>query len=198
MDNLFKITVLASGGPGYIHALLEARKELNIEILNLIVNRECNAMAIAQDYLIPILKVRTTNVDVFVNDLNTLIHPSTDLIVLAGFLPIIPKAICDKWFNKIINIHPSLLPKHGGKGMYGKRIQEAVLLNKEKTAGCTIHFVNHEIDGGQIIMQKSVDVLEGDTPWVLGGRVFAEETKLLINAIRFLKGKVHRCDTTSM
>lgn len=78
----------------------------------------------------------------------------TSLIVLAGFLPIIPKWICEKWERRIINIHPSLLPEYGGKGMYGVKVQEAVLRNHEKYAGCTVHYVDEGIDTGEIIIQK--------------------------------------------
>jgi phosphoribosylglycinamide formyltransferase-1 len=81
-----------------------------------------------------------------------------DLIVLAGFLLQFPRGIVELFPNKIINIHPSLLPKYGGKGMYGKYVHEAVLQNKEKETGITIHFVNEKYDDGAIIFQKSISI----------------------------------------
>ena len=108
-------------------------------------------------------------------------------IVLAGFLPIIPKWICEKWERKIINIHPSLLPKYGGKGMYGVKVQEAILRNHEKYAGCTVHYVDSEIDTGEIIAQKKILVMENESAWELGGRVFNEEIILLPLAIKHIR-----------
>ncbi len=86
----------------------------------------------------------------------------------------------------IINTHPSLLPKYGGKGMYGVRVQEAVLANSETRAGCTVHFVTEVIDGGAIILQSSIEVRPHESAWDLGGRVFLEENKLLPQAIKKL------------
>jgi hypothetical protein len=100
-------------------------------------------------------------------------------IVLAGFLAILPEWICQKWTQRIINIHPSLLPKHGGKGMYGIHVQEAVLAAGDTEAGCTVHYVSAEVDGGNIIAQATVEVLPNDTPETLSQRVQAEEKKLL-------------------
>ena len=87
----------------------------------------------------------------------------------------------------MINTHPSLLPKYGGKGMFGVRVQEAVLQAKETTAGCTVHYVSEEIDGGAIVAQKAIPVIAGETPWELGGRVFKEENVLLVQAVAFIK-----------
>jgi phosphoribosylglycinamide formyltransferase-1 len=112
---------------------------------------------------------------------------NVDLIVLAGYMPIIPAHICERWKGKIINIHPSLLPKYGGRGMYGVKVQEAVMQAKEKKAGCTVHFVNAGIDEGGIILQKSVVVISSETPWQLGGRIFKEENRLLVEAVKLLK-----------
>jgi phosphoribosylglycinamide formyltransferase-1 len=89
-------------------------------------------------------------------------HP--DLIVLAGFLLKFPENIIKEYPNRIINIHPALLPKFGGKGMYGMHIHNAVVENKEKETGITIHYVNENYDEGNIIFQKSILVLESDTP----------------------------------
>ncbi len=94
-----------------------------------------------------------------------------DLIVLAGFLLKVPEQIIREYPNRIINIHPALLPKYGGKGFYGMNVHQAVIDNKEKESGITIHYVNEEYDAGQIIMQAKCPVYENDTPETLAQRV---------------------------
>lgn len=122
-------------------------------------------------------------------DFERALPPRVDLIVLAGFMPIIPRDICERWQGKIINVHPSLLPKYGGKGMYGVKVQEAVMREKDEMAGCTVHFVNADIDAGEIILQKAIAVDYSETPWQLGGRVFKEENRLLVEAVKLNKAK---------
>lgn len=94
-----------------------------------------------------------------------------DLIVLAGFLWLIPKDLIELYPNKIINIHPALLPKYGGKGMYGNRVHEAVINNREKESGITIHYVNEKYDAGDIIHQEKCRVTAEDTPETLAGKI---------------------------
>ncbi len=125
-------------------------------------------------------------------DFERALPPDVDLIVLAGFMPIVPGDICERWQGKIINIHPSLLPKYGGKGMYGVKVQEAVMRAKEEMAGCTVHFVNAGIDEGEIILQKSIEVDYNETPWQLGGRVFQEENRLLVEAVKLNKANARK------
>ncbi|GGX07052.1 phosphoribosylglycinamide formyltransferase [Aquimarina muelleri] len=95
--------------------------------------------------------------------LNVLKDAKPDIIVLAGFLWIFPKKIIDAFPNRVINVHPALLPKYGGKGMYGHHVHEAVVKNKEKESGITIHYVNEHYDEGAIVFQAKTPVLEGDT-----------------------------------
>jgi len=95
--------------------------------------------------------------------LNILKDAQPDLIVLAGFLWIFPKKIIDSFPNKVINIHPALLPKYGGKGMFGHHVHEAVVKNKEKESGITIHYVNEHYDEGAIIFQAKTKIQETDT-----------------------------------
>ncbi|PHQ57404.1 MAG: phosphoribosylglycinamide formyltransferase [Lutibacter sp.] len=97
------------------------------------------------------------------NELLNWLKLNTDYIILAGFLWKIPTGIIEAFPAKIINIHPALLPKYGGMGMYGMHVHNAVVNNKEKTSGITIHYVNENYDEGAIIFQKSVEVLVGDT-----------------------------------
>lgn len=106
-----------------------------------------------------------TKIDFYDSDfvLNKLIELETDLIVLAGFLWLTPSQIIKKYTNKIINIHPALLPKFGGKGMYGMHVHQAVLANKETETGITIHFVNEKYDEGKILFQAKVKVEETDS-----------------------------------
>ena len=103
--------------------------------------------------------------------LQVLLNNKTDLVVLAGFMWLVPGYLIQAYPGKIINIHPALLPKYGGKGMYGHHVHEAVLKNREKTSGITIHYVNEKYDEGQIILQKEIPVLENDTPDTLASRI---------------------------
>lgn len=96
--------------------------------------------------------------------LNILKDNNIDFIVLAGFLWLIPEYLIEAYPNKIINIHPALLPKYGGKGMFGMHVHDAVIANKETETGITIHFVNNEYDSGSIIFQTKCPVGESDTP----------------------------------
>lgn len=107
--------------------------------------------------------------------LETIRNTNPDLIVLAGFLLKIPEKIVSAFENRIINIHPSLLPKYGGKGMYGLNIHKEVLLNKEKFSGLTIHYVNKEYDKGAVIFQKKIKINEKETPESLSSKVLKLE-----------------------
>ena len=113
-----------------------------------------------------------------------------DLIVLAGFLVTIPEAMIQKYRNKIINIHPSLIPSFCGVGYYGLKVHEAALKRGVKLTGATVHFVDEGMDSGPIILQKAVEVLPGDTPEILQRRVMEEaEWKILPQAIHMIANK---------
>jgi phosphoribosylglycinamide formyltransferase-1 len=109
-----------------------------------------------------------------------------DLIVLAGFLLKLPEAIIEAYPNKIINIHPALLPKYGGKGMYGMNVHRAVVENKEKETGITIHFVNENYDEGAIIFQKNVLLSEADSPESVAEKIHELEQKYFPSVIEDL------------
>lgn len=195
MKQSFYVVVCASGGGGNFQALIDKREEVGYEIVRLIADRPCGAVDRAVKHGIPFIVLdgsatRELRMEAF----DKAIPADTDLIVLAGFLPIIPAWICQKWRHKIINTHPSLLPKYGGKGMIGVQVQEAVMQAGENEAGCTVHYVSPEIDAGEIILQKSIPVDYRETPWQLGGRVFAEENKLLVEAVRKIKSENRRGD----
>ena len=106
-----------------------------------------------------------------------------DIIVLAGFLLKIPEAFVKAFPNLIINIHPSLLPKYGGKGMYGMNVHKSVIENKESESGITIHYVNEEYDKGEIILQAKCDVKESDSPETLAAKIRKLEFEFLPKAI---------------
>jgi phosphoribosylglycinamide formyltransferase-1 len=186
--NRFNIVVCASGGGGNFQSIIDARADLNIDISLLLVDRICGAIDRAVQNNIPyIILDRSLGEKELFRAFSSAIPEKLSLIVLAGFLPILPPEICDKWVGKIINIHPSLLPKFGGKGMYGANVHEAVMREKEKFTGCTVHYVTSSIDIGEIILQKTIKVDYAETPWELGGRVFEEEKRLLVDAIRVIK-----------
>jgi len=102
-----------------------------------------------------------------------------DLIVLAGYMIKVPADIIEKYEGRILNIHPSLLPKYGGKGFYGTKVHRAVIENNESESGCTVHIVNEEYDQGPVLAQKKVPVLKSDTPETLAKRVLEKEHELL-------------------
>lgn len=102
-----------------------------------------------------------------------------DLIVLAGYLAIITPVLVDAYEGRIINIHPSLIPKHCGKGMYGLNVHRSVIASGDKESGCTVHFVDYGADTGEIIAQDKVEVKEDDTPESLQARVLEREHILL-------------------
>ncbi len=114
-----------------------------------------------------------------------------DLVCLAGFLRILSPTCVQQWLGRIMNIHPSLLPAFGGKGMYGERVHAAVLAHGVKITGCTVHFVDESPDGGPIILQAAVPVHEDDSPGSLAARVQEQEHRLYPEAIRlFAQGRL--------
>jgi len=185
--NKFNIVVCASGGGGNFQAIIDAQISLDATIQLLIVDRQCGAINIAKANKIPYIQIPNQKPLLMLEKFENAIPSNTNLIILAGYLPILPSCICKKWQRKIINTHPSLLPKYGGKGMYGVKVQEAVMANHELTTGCTVHFVNEGIDEGEILLQKEILIDYNESPWELGGRIFQEENKLLIEAIRLFK-----------
>lgn len=109
---------------------------------------------------------------------------NVDLVLLAGFMRIITRELADPYRGQIINIHPALIPSFCGPGFYGHHVHEAALRYGVKVSGCTVHFVELEVDGGPIIVQRTAPVLEGDTPDTLAARVLVEEHKAYPEAVR--------------
>ncbi len=117
---------------------------------------------------------------------NILERHTVDLICLAGFMRILTPAFARRWEGRIINTHPALLPKHGGEGMHGEHVHRAVLAAGDTESGVTIHYVIPEVDRGEIILQRRVPVLEGDTPESLAARVLAQEHVAYPQAVRII------------
>ncbi|MBI5869193.1 MAG: phosphoribosylglycinamide formyltransferase [candidate division Zixibacteria bacterium] len=115
--------------------------------------------------------------------LEMLQHHRIDLVVLAGYMKLVPIEVVRAFHGRIINIHPALLPKYGGPGFYGMRVHEAVIAAGEKQSGATVHFVDAEYDHGSVLMQREVPVLPNDTPATLRDRILAVEHELLPAAI---------------
>lgn len=123
--------------------------------------------------------------------LDVLANHEVDMIFLAGYMRMLHITVLEKYNNRIFNIHPALLPKFGGKGMYGMNVHTAVIEAKEKETGVTIHRVNAEYDSGEIVAQTTVPVLENDTPEILAARVLEREHTFLVEVIAdIINGKI--------
>jgi phosphoribosylglycinamide formyltransferase-1 len=184
-----KIIVCSSGGGGNFKSLIEkSYKYKSYEISRLVVDRNCGAQSVAKDFGINSELICVTKE--FANNLTQSLW-KIDLVVLAGFMPIIPETVIKELKGCIINSHPSLLPKHGGIGMFGVRVQESVLKSGDLSAGCTVHQVTQEIDGGKILAQAEIPVPAGIDAWSLGGLVHDLECQLLPATVdRIARGEI--------
>ena len=123
--------------------------------------------------------------------LKALAEEDTDLVVLAGYMKVLEPPVIDAYRGRIINIHPSLIPKYCGKGFYGKRVHQAVLDGGETVSGATVHFVDEGVDTGKILIQEKVPVLPDDTPDTLSARVLEVEHRILpLAAKKFCSGEL--------
>ena len=190
-----RIAVFVSGSGSNLQSIIDNIENgtLNCEISYVIADRECFGLERAEKHGIKSIML---DKKLFGNKLSDEINAilengieKTDYIVLAGYLSILSESFINKWTRKIINIHPSLLPKFGGKGMYGMNVHRAVIEAKETESGCTIHFVDTGVDTGEIILQIKVPVLSDDTPEILQKRVLEKEHILLIEGIKKLLGQ---------
>ena len=199
---MFKIAVLISGGGSNLLSIINQIEEgnINAKIYCVISDRESAK---------GLLKAKEKGIDTFViskkkygtktsEKILELLREKVDLIVLAGYLSILDGEILKEFKNKIINIHPSLIPSFSGNGMYGIKVHEAAIKKGVKFSGCTVHFVNEEVDGGAIINQALVPVYFEDTAKTLQERILIEEHKILpevikafsLNKIKLENGKV--------
>lgn len=190
---MHKLLFFASGSGTNFQSVIDAIESgtLNAKIIGLITDRkDAGAIQRAEKHSIPVFVITPTDSEAFRNKLFSLLTDlSPDLIVLAGYLRKIPDEVIDRFRNKIINIHPSLLPKYGGKGFYGLNVHRAVIENNESVSGCTVHFVNEVYDSGAIISRATTEVAEDDTPETLAKRVLQLEHKLLPDTIKKLLTK---------
>lgn len=181
------LVVFASGSGSNFQAIIDSvnRGDIQAKIVGLITNNpKAGSIERAKKHGIPTTIISADNHEVFTQKIeDQLAAWQPDLIILAGFLRKIPDSIIQRFPDKIINIHPSLLPKYGGKGFYGLRVHRSVLDAHEQETGCTVHFVNKEYDKGAIIDQIKIPVLSDDTPESLAKRVLTEEHKLLPSVI---------------
>ena len=183
-----KIAVLVSGGGTNLQALLDAqqRRELVSGEIALVVSNNAKAYALerAQKAGIPtkvLLKKELGGQEGFEQALcKTLEEADIQMIVLAGFMSILTERFTARYPRRIINVHPSLIPSFCGAGFYGLKVHEAALQKGVRVTGATIHFVNEIPDGGEIIAQKAVEVLPGDTPEILQRRVMEQAEWVLL------------------
>jgi len=192
-----RIGVLASGGGTNLQAIIDScdRGEIDGDVV-VVVSNVPGAYALE--------RARKHGIDAFAFDhgdqtreqhekdiIDCLEGHQVDLVALAGYLRMLTPVFIEKYAGRLMNTHPALLPSFGGKGMHGLNVHKAVLDYGCKVSGCTIHFVTADVDGGPIILQKAVPVLEDDTPETLQARVLKEEHKLYSRAIQlFAQGKL--------
>lgn len=188
MADKAKIAVLVSGGGTNLQALIYAQKSgvINNGEIVLVISNVTGAYALE--------RAKNAGIDSFTVSkkqlgsqeafeeaiIKKLDEYSVDLIVLAGFLSILSENFTAKYKNRIINVHPSLIPSFCGKGFYGLKVHEAALDYGVKVTGATVHFVNEIPDGGEIIMQKAVDILDSDTPETLQKRVMQQAEWIIL------------------
>ena len=189
---MLKIAVLVSGGGTNLQALIDAQNEGIIKsgeiVLVIANNKDAYALRRAEKAGIKketVLKKELGSQEAFENRIKELLTENEiDIIVLAGFMAILSEGFTSAYPERIINIHPSLIPSFCGKGFYGLHVHEAALQYGVKVTGATVHFVNEIPDGGKIIMQKAVYINEDDTPETLQKRVMVEaEWKILPEAV---------------
>ena len=193
-----RIAVLCSGGGTNLQALIDVQEAGQIDgKIVLVLSNASKAYALerARKHGIEdkFISKKQLGSDVAFNDaiLAELRRVRADLVVLAGYLPIVGEQIVRAYEHRIINIHPALIPAFCGPGMYGHHVHEAVLAYGAKISGATTHFVDEQVDHGGVIMQESVPVLEDDTPDTLAARVLTVEHRILPESVRlFCAGKL--------
>lgn len=197
---MLKLAVLVSGGGTNLQAIIDAISagKITNACISVVISNNANAYALerARAHGIEALCISPKDFEsreafnqAFLDKLNSY---NVDLVVLAGFLVVLPEMMIKEYTNRIVNIHPSLIPSFCGKGFYGLKVHEGVLARGVKVTGATVHFVDEGTDTGPIILQKAVEVAQGDTPEVLQHRVMEQaEWVILPKAIDLIaNGKV--------
>lgn len=192
---MLKLAVLVSGGGTNLQAIIDAISagKITNACISVVISNNVNAYALerARAHGIEALCISPKDFEsreafnqAFLEKLNSY---NVDLVVLAGFLVVLPEMMIKEYENRIVNIHPSLIPSFCGKGFYGLKVHEGVLARGVKVTGATVHFVDEGTDTGPIILQKAVEVKQGDTPEVLQRRVMEQaEWILLPQAIQMI------------
>ena len=193
-----KIAVFVSGGGSNFKAIHHQiqKREIPGEIVLVISNNpNCGAIEYANENSIPIIIINAVQYpnphtrDEFL--IETCLKAEIDLICLAGYMKMLPPAFVKQYENKILNIHPGLLPEFGGKGFFGMRVHEAVINSGKRESGATVHFVDEIYDHGPIILQKKVEVLETDTAESLAARILKLEHELFPEVVKaFCENKI--------
>ena len=197
-----RIGVLLSGGGRTLINIMDKINSgtLDAEVVVVVASRQCKGIQRSKDaglnvHLVEYKQYGKARLEEYSQNITSLLDAAgVDLVVMAGFLSlwIIP----DKYESRVMNIHPALLPKFGGHGMFGHHVHEAVIEAGETESGCTVHFVTNEYDRGPIILQRKVPVNPGDTPDDLAARVFQQECEAFPEAIRrFAAGELQTLDS---
>ena len=204
MGNKVRIAVLVSGGGTNLQALIDAEKrgELGEGKISLVIASKPGVYALeraAQNGIDSVVLPRREYADIAAYSkalVDTMIDAGIELVVLAGFLTIFDEQVYEAFPNKILNVHPALIPSFCGKGFYGLHVHEAALEKGVKVSGATVHIVTPECDAGPIVLQKAVEVREDDTPETLQRRIMEEaEWKILPMAVKlFCDGKITVAD----
>ena len=188
-----RIAVLVSGGGTNLQALIdaEARGELGGGVISLVISSKPDVYALERaknNGISSVVLSRKSydSISEYSRALaDALVSAKIDLVVLAGFLTIIDEQVYEAFPNRILNVHPALIPSFCGKGFYGLKVHESALEKGVKVSGATVHIVTPECDAGPIVLQKAVEVKEGDTPEILQKRIMEEaEWKILPEAVR--------------
>lgn len=188
-----RIGVLVSGGGTNLQSVIDAVEAgtLKSQIVCVISNKEAAyGLERARKHQIPAYFINPKE-EGYDEKLMTLLRDEqVDLVVLAGYLKILNQALIEAYRGHIINIHPSLLPKFGGKGFYGIHVHEAVIAAGEKESGATVHYVDAGVDTGKVILQRKLEIMPEDTPESLQKRILEQiEHRILVEAIQSIEGR---------
>jgi phosphoribosylglycinamide formyltransferase-1 len=188
------LSVFVSGRGSNLRAILDSPKLKNLVEVKAVIGDKinCPAFDIAKNFSIPVYSVGKKEGFISFDELETILKEfKIDLIVLAGFLKLIPENFVRSFRNKIINIHPALLPSFGGSGMYGMNVHHAVFESSAQVSGATVHFVDETFDTGRIIAQRCVDISDVKSPEEIAEKVLRIEHQILPDVIeKIALGKV--------
>ena len=183
-----RIVIFASGSGTNAQNIIQCFQKPKLAKVTLVLSNKSNAKVLERAEKLSVSFKSFTKEELFSSEgiLTILKQESPDLIVLAGFLLKFPDFILKEFPNKVINIHPALLPKYGGKGMYGMKVHESVVANKESETGITIHYVNENYDEGAIIFQKSFLLSENETAETVASKIHELEYEFFPKVIEEL------------